>query len=198
MLTEYLLSYIFSFCLSMKDACNFLMANNQKPNGIYCFLLRREFVKALRQPFSYYKFRRYVYVPSGKQSVLDYYKIVDNRYTRSTPVVFRSTVLELIEVKLRREKKWQCYYELRDHTNFFHLRMNGFIYHFCQENNFNKEQFQEYFQKDKLFIKTSNNRPMHAANQTFKQYVELTFVIYFDLIEKLFFPFALSFQFYFQ
>ena len=37
-----------------------------------------------------------------------------------------------------------CYYELKDPTEYFHLRMNGFIYYFCQNNNFHPQQFQEW------------------------------------------------------
>lgn len=197
-LPETILPYIFSFCISMRDACNFVIAINRKPNGIICHLLHREFLQPQTEPFIFYKFHRYVYMPSGKKSALDHYKIVDMRYKRKKPLVFTSSVLELIEVKLRREEKWQCYYELKDPTEYFHLRMNGFIYYFCQNNNFHPQQFQEYFKKNKLFIKTTNNSPMHAANQSFKQYVKIQFVIYFDLVEKIFFPSALSFQFYVQ
>jgi hypothetical protein len=197
MLNEDILLYIFYFCHSMKDACRLLIAINIKPNGIYCKLLQRVFLKPTSTNSSFRKFYRYVYKPSGKASALHGYKIVDTRYLREHPVIFKSNAMELIDVKLNTKHRWKCQLILQDPTGFYHLRMNGFIRHFCETNNYDKKQFRDFFQDNKLVAMTPKIYACFANSkrQPTNHYVILTFSIYFDPIEQHFFPFPSSYRF---
>ena len=195
-LSEDVLSHLFHFFCSMQDACRFLIAINIKPNGIYCELLRRAFVTPTNQPFSYRKFNRYIYKANGKMSALAGYKIVDTRYIRKHPVIFTSNALQLTGIQLDTRTKWKCHLNLQDPTGFYHLRMKGFIHYFCKSNDYKASQFEKFFGQRKLTVMSPKLHTCFTKSRyNFDQYVILTFAIYFDPIEQLFFPFASCFQF---
>jgi hypothetical protein len=192
MLNEDTLTYIFYFCHSMEDSCRLLIALNIKPYGVYCNLLRHVFIKPTLTTWSYRKFHRYVFKPSGKMSSLCGYRIVDTRYTRVHPVIFKSNALEITNVQIG--KKYHL--TLKDPTGFFHLRMNGFIHHFCLVNNYIETQFKTSFMDDKIIVSTPI---LHSSfgNPNLSQtiFVIVTFSICFDPIEELFSPCPSSYRF---
>lgn len=191
MVPESILFYFFQhFCFTLHDATRFLIACGFKPQGIYCHMLVRSYLRLELGNFHYYKIRSYVPLlrQNGEHAVLQNLVLCDDRFIKNNRIIFHSPTL-----KVRYISKNNIV--LQDPTTLFHLRLRGFFSSYVRRTrNMYLKHFKKYFRFDAFVIKQFRRlRGMCYLAQDL--YVRVSIAIHYDAVEQCFYPHVCHYTF---
>ena len=194
MLPEDLLAYIFGYCASIEDATKLLLSLSLKPNGIYCHLLQRTFLKAPNILHSYYKIKSYIPRLDARHAYLYDRVICDKRFYRRRKILFKSPAMRLHGAK-RRKNMFQL--KIQDPTRFFHFRLKAFINKFVDSNKkYVLKHFKNNFQMDNITVEIKAvGGTLNTHNICDNSFMFVCFHIKYDVINHCFFPFLTQYCF---
>ena len=190
MLSDDILVFFFKhFCFTLHDATRFLIACGLKPQGIYCHMLVRSYLR-LELGFAYYKIRNYVPLLrcSGEHAVLQNLVLCDDRFVKHNKIIFHSPTMRVQYVTANS-------ITLQDPTTFFHLRLRGFFCSYVRRTqNMYLKHFKKNFRFDNFVIKRF--RPMHGTCYLSQDlYVHVSIAIQYDVVEQCFYPHVCDYSF---
>lgn len=196
MLNEDVIFHILQYVFSIEDACNFFISINVKPHGIFCTMLKKEFLNTAELQYNTIScYMKHIH-NHGLYAILDSQNtMLDKRYKRRRCIEFESPFLRLSSAKIiTADLKRYYVLTLQDQTMFFHLRLKGFLCNFVRKNNtYMLKNFKQHFTHNSLVvsIKGATNLSCNICATTF---MKIKFNIMYDPFGRIFYPKILQYE----